>query len=623
MCDTLGGSLNRNQNSITMKMKLFITLIGFLAVFAACEKDDDMMPEPGPTPVDPNTAEKAVIDRFSAEAGHLMVRDGSNGLPESNQAIDFDQGPFITQGIGPGGEVVKYYNFDIQPVKAAPIYALFREGESSPVSGQLNIIDVIPGDEGYNDFWHVNKVTVPTDYVANTITSIQEITDMDYPVERTNIVVNCPVVPEGSTASMRFNSSEPKGLINGWYKGKLVFYFTFEEKMLTVDLPSSGQPDVPVSDILVTFNINPDMEGGGPPSGFVTEGMTMQTHNVVQTIPTDAGYSPLWDVDVYDNMDFNMVYDWMSASNANVLAMGVALVNCPVVSVEEGNLPVDPDMASKASIDRFSAEAGHLMVRDDMNGLPAANEPVNFDQGPFITKGLGPNGEKVQYYNFDVMPLKSAPIYVLFKEGESTPVEGQLNIIDVIPGDEGYSDFWHVHKVTVPDYYRANTVTSLAELTAMGYPNERTNLIVNCPVVPDGSTAELRYKPENTNGLIRGWYKDMVVTYFDFSEKTLTVELPDEGHPNAPVSDILVTFNINPDMEGGGPPSGFVTEMGTDQTHNVVQTIPEDDMYSPLWNVNVYDNADFDMVSNWMSAMSANILGTGVALVNCPIVTVE
>ncbi|WP_217447589.1 hypothetical protein [Maribellus comscasis] len=606
-----------------MKMKLFITLIGFLAVFAACEKDDDMMPEPGPTPVDPNTAEKAVIDRFSAEAGHLMVRDGSNGLPESNQAIDFDQGPFITQGIGPGGEVVKYYNFDIQPVKAAPIYALFREGESSPVSGQLNIIDVIPGDEGYNDFWHVNKVTVPTDYVANTITSIQEITDMDYPVERTNIVVNCPVVPEGSTASMRFNSSEPKGLINGWYKGKLVFYFTFEEKMLTVDLPSSGQPDVPVSDILVTFNINPDMEGGGPPSGFVTEGMTMQTHNVVQTIPTDAGYSPLWDVDVYDNMDFNMVYDWMSASNANVLAMGVALVNCPVVSVEEGNLPVDPDMASKASIDRFSAEAGHLMVRDDMNGLPAANEPVNFDQGPFITKGLGPNGEKVQYYNFDVMPLKSAPIYVLFKEGESTPVEGQLNIIDVIPGDEGYSDFWHVHKVTVPDYYRANTVTSLAELTAMGYPNERTNLIVNCPVVPDGSTAELRYKPENTNGLIRGWYKDMVVTYFDFSEKTLTVELPDEGHPNAPVSDILVTFNINPDMEGGGPPSGFVTEMGTDQTHNVVQTIPEDDMYSPLWNVNVYDNADFDMVSNWMSAMSANILGTGVALVNCPIVTVE
>jgi hypothetical protein len=59
----------------------------------------------------------------------------------------------------------------------------------------------------------------------------------------------------------------------------------------------------------------------------------MQTHNVVQTLPSDAGYSPLWDVDVYDNADFNSVHDWPSAMDANILATGVALVNCPVVSV--------------------------------------------------------------------------------------------------------------------------------------------------------------------------------------------------------------------------------------------------------------------------------------------------
>lgn len=589
----------------------------FTTAFSACN-DDDKMPEP----IDPNMAEKAVIDRFSPEAGILFVRDDSNGLPGANQPVNFDEGPFITQGIGPNGEVVRYYNFDAQPINPAPIYVLFREGETSPVDMQLNIINVIPGDSGYNDFWHVHKVTVPKDYVANTITSYQEIVENGYMEEPLNTIVNCPVVPEGSTADKRFNASESTGLTNGWYKGKLVFYFNFSEKMLTTDTMAGSEAKVPVSDILVTFNINPDMEGGGPASGFVTEGMSMQTHNVVQTLPTDPDYSPLWDVDVYDNADFNMVYDWQSAMQATLLASGVALVNCPIISVEEGNMPMDPDMAAKASIDRFSAEAGHLMVRDDMNGLPAANQPVNFDQEPFITKGLGPNGEKVQYYNFDVMPLKSAPIYVLFKEGESMPVEGQLNIIDVIPGDDDYSDFWHVHKVTVPDYYRANTVTSVEELMAMGYPTERTNLIVNCPVVPDGSTAMLRYKPENTNGLIRGWYKDMVVTYFDFSEKMLTVELPDEGHPDVPVSDILVTFNINPDMEGGGPPSGFVTEMETEQTHNVVETLPEFTDYSPLWDVDVYDNADFDNVNNWNTAANANILATGVALVNCPIVLV-
>ncbi len=312
-----------------MKKKILILSMIGLALFNAC--DDEPIME---TPLDPNTAPKVSVDRFSMAAAHLMVRDETNGLPKANEAVNFDVAPFITQGLGPDGQVVKYYNFDVQPLTAAPIFAMFKEGEDTPVAGQLNIINVIPGDPGYNDFWHVHKVTVPKDYVANTVTSYQEILDKGYPMERTNLVVNCPVVPEGSTASMRFNSAEQTGLVKGWYKDMVVFYFTFEEKTLLVDLPSEGHPSVPLSDILVTFNINPDMTDGGPASGFVTEEGTMQTHNVVQTIPTDEAYSPLWDVDVYDNMDFTNVSDWTSAINSNVLATGVALVNCPVVYVE-------------------------------------------------------------------------------------------------------------------------------------------------------------------------------------------------------------------------------------------------------------------------------------------------
>lgn len=285
--------------------------------------------------------------------------------------------------------------------------------------------------------------------------------------------------------------------------------------------------------------------------------------------------------------------------------------------------PLDPDTAPKVSVDRFSESAGNLMVRSDSNGLPGANEPIDFDSGaPFITMGLGPNGEHVQYYNFDVQPAHSAPIYALFREGEDTPVAGQLNIINVIPGDGGYTDFWHVHKVTVPDDYVANTLTSVEEVTTSGYPIERTDLIVNCPVVPEGSTATLRYG-DGDAGLVRGWYRNQVVFYFDFSEKKLTVDLPDEGHPDLPPSDILVSFNVNPDEAGGGPASGFMTESGTSQTHNVVETLPEDDGYSPLWDVDVYDNADFDSVSDFASGKAANVLAEGVALVNCPIVSVE
>lgn len=188
------------------------------------------------------------------------------------------------------------------PTTPAPIFVLFREGEDTPVAGQLNIIDVIPGDDGYNDFWQVVKVTVPADYEANAHASLAELQDADYPMETTSMLVNCPVVPEGSTAELGGGAN---GLVRGWYQGEVVFYFTFDEAALT----ATGGGSVPTSPIYVSFNINPDETGGGPASGFMAEEGSTHTHNAAATIPSDAGYSPLWVVNVYDNADFGSVTD--------------------------------------------------------------------------------------------------------------------------------------------------------------------------------------------------------------------------------------------------------------------------------------------------------------------------
>lgn len=286
---------------------------------------------------------------------------------------------------------------------------------------------------------------------------------------------------------------------------------------------------------------------------------------------------------------------------------------------EESLKTHDPDMAAKVSVDRFSAMAGHLQVRTSSNGLPAANSPVNFDQGVFITKGLGPDGQTVEYYNFDVQPVTPAPIWVLFREGESSPVSGQLNIIDVLPGETGYNDFWQVVKVTVPSGYQANQFASYDEIAASGYPQEVTAAIVNCPVVPEGSTATKRLAGES-NALTRGWYKGKVVHYFTFNEKMLGASAG-----KVPLSPIYVTFNINPNPANAasGPASGFVTEGGSIQTHNVVATLPSDVTYSPLWLVNAYDNADFNAVTNLASAQMATSAGQALATVNCPIVSIN
>lgn len=290
--------------------------------------------DPG-DPLDPSTAPEVIIDRFSDDAGTLMVRSDENGLPDAGEAIDFDQGPFITRGLGPDGSSVSYYNFDVQPTEAAPIYALFREGENSPVAGQLNIVGVVPGDRGYSDFWHVHKVTVPEDYEANSVTSVSELMDLGYDIEATDRIVNCPIVPDGSTATLRLDDGDA-GLVQGWYDDQVVHYFDFSEKELHSTESGASPAKTPVSPIFVTFNVNPDDSDptSGPPSGFVTEDGSMQTHNVIATVPSDEDYSPLWLVSVYDNADFADVTDLASAEDANILAVGVATVNCPVVDVE-------------------------------------------------------------------------------------------------------------------------------------------------------------------------------------------------------------------------------------------------------------------------------------------------
>lgn len=286
--------------------------------------DDEM--DDGMEPMDPADAERAAVDRFSEAAGTLHVRSGENDLPGPDEPIDFDDA-FLHQGFGPDGEVIQYYDFDVQSLEPAPIYAFFREGEETPVDGQLNVVGVKPGDEGYNDFWRVNTVTVPASYEANQITSASSLMDTDYDVTTTDMLVNCPIVPHGSTAEKHAGDGDTT-LVEGWYDGTVVSYVSFTESPL---LASNDQ--VPLSPIYVTFNTNPGEDGGGPPSGFMTEDGSTQNHNVTATVPSDDSYSPLWVVNVYDNADFDDVSDLESAENATILDRGVANVNCPIVSV--------------------------------------------------------------------------------------------------------------------------------------------------------------------------------------------------------------------------------------------------------------------------------------------------
>ncbi len=279
-----------------------------------------------PHVIDPDKASIVSVDRFSAAAAHLQLRTADNGIPGPNKPVDFDKGPFVTTGLSPAtGKPVRYYNFDVQGVTPAPVYVLYRKGEEKPVANQLDIVDSLPGDKGYNDFRQVYKVVVPADYLANSITNSAEVRESGYKIEKNDTLRNMPIVPDKSVAHERLNG-ESAELRRAWYKGKIAKYFVFGEAALSV-----AGSDVPVSPIYVTFNVNPDQPKGGPGSGFRAEANSYQTHNVPATLPGEAGYSPLWSVNVYDNTDWPKVTNLDTAQNAKLLAPGVATVNCPIV----------------------------------------------------------------------------------------------------------------------------------------------------------------------------------------------------------------------------------------------------------------------------------------------------
>lgn len=305
-----------------MKRLLLAALsLALLATTSCNDNDNDPVP-PMPASRDINTAARVSVDRFSAAAGRLFVRTATNGLPAANAPISFDSGPFITEGFDRTGAPVRYYNFDVQPRTAADIYVFFRAGATTPIAGQNNVINTLPGEAGYNDFWLVNRVTVPENYVPNSLTSAEEIRASGYPVEKTTMLVNCPVVPFGSTAARSNVAGMSTPLTLGWHKGSAVAYFSFGEAPLT----SPGAGAVPTSPIYVMFNDN----AVGPASGFRVAPNTQMTHNVLATLPGDAGYSPLWSVRVLDNKYFEQVTNLATATSFSSMMAG-ADVNCPVV----------------------------------------------------------------------------------------------------------------------------------------------------------------------------------------------------------------------------------------------------------------------------------------------------
>ncbi|HWC29907.1 MAG TPA: hypothetical protein VG845_07490 [Dehalococcoidia bacterium] len=243
--------------------------------------------------------------------------------------------------------------------------------------------------------------------------------------------------PEPSTtpsASATGSAKELK-LIQGWYKGREVEYYDFGANTKLTTGSSIGTAPIYV---MIT-----GMNADGSPK-FV-EGQ----NNIIAVKPGDQGYSDLWRVMLVSVPASYKANELKSASAVMAARYGITetnmFVNCPVVA--EGT----------------TLEGGEKLV-----------------QGWY-------NGDEVFYPDFGANPPVAIPIWAfatgMDAQGNPKLVTGQNNIIDSTKGDPGYSAFWRVNLVMVPESYSANSIKSADAVRSSGHTVMQTDIVVNCPVV--------------------------------------------------------------------------------------------------------------------------------------------
>ena len=197
---------------------------------------------------------------------------------------------------------------------------------------------------------------------------------------------------------------------------------------------------------------------------------------------------------------------------AAVVALSVLVAGCmgPLASDELTSATVIwPEWTDVPELEEDHALAQQVLAGQGFDGTIV----------PLLSGFSG--GHPVRFWDFGVAPREAAPIFMLVsdiaEDGTFTPVEGHPTIIDVVPGDVGYSPFWQVFLLPVTDVYDGELLTSIdaiQEAREQGLADAAValDLYVNCPVVHRDTELEM---PDGFKEPSQFFYKDTLASYYD------------------------------------------------------------------------------------------------------------
>jgi hypothetical protein len=180
-----------------------------------------------------------------------------------------------------------------------------------------------------------------------------------------------------------------------------------------------------------------------------------------------------------------------------------------------------------------------------------AMEPVRHFPNQKTAPGFY-KGKPIRYLDLGLVKLaagnKVAPIWAV-----TNGSPGQRNIVDVAPGDTGYTPLWRVLMVTWNEDVDRRVLQSAADVRRAQRAGEvtvrRTSMVVNCPILGLGQRQTL------------GFAKGRTIAYLDLGPVKLA-----PGNRVAPI---------------------WAFSNGAAEQKNIVDVVPGDRAYTPLWRVSM------------------------------------
>jgi hypothetical protein len=297
-------------------------------------------------------------------------------------------------------------------------------------------------------------------------------------------------------------------LVRGLYDGKDVFYITTEASDSGVAAALTNFTNFPVTFAPALAKTPPAASANIYlfKNGVKGTGIMGFQPQVVDSIPGDAKYSPLWRVNVVEWKDTTTATmlgseDEVLAAESNgqvTVTSTHIVVNCPIVQWggnKEGTIP-----------------AGHMKIRDSIteSGAYGSAQVLNIDtqkmQVTFVAhRGFAPDGSTIYYIATDASqkgPADALGIVLAnttqatistsssadlnqFSNGitGSGPLGFQPGVATTKPGDQYYSPMWRIQVITWKDPSSATVLENVQDITSKSDQTTTTlaGFIVNCP----------------------------------------------------------------------------------------------------------------------------------------------